>query len=95
MAAETPFGSKTKTNRMNQKQLANVLIKILGLYFCVDGFVRIVSSVISLLAVLTSRNGFGSLYAWVSPFTGLLMAAIGLLFILLSRAIADILFKDE
>ncbi len=80
---------------MNQNQLANVLIKILGLYFCVDGFVRIVSGVLNLLAMLTSRNGFGSFYAWVSPFIGLILAAIGFLLIVLSRAIADILFKNE
>jgi hypothetical protein len=80
---------------MKQNQLANVLIKMLGLYFCVDGFVRVVSGVLSLLVDIMSRSGFGSFYGWVSPFSGLIMAAIGLLLILLSRAIADILFKDE
>ena len=80
---------------MKQNQLANVLIKVLGLYFCVDGFVRVVSGVLNLLAVMTSRSGYGSLYAWVAPFTGMIMAAIGLLLVLLSRAIADTLFKDE
>ena len=80
---------------MKQSQLANVLIKMLGLYFCVEGFVRIVSGVLSLLAALTSLRSFGSLYTWVAPFTGMIMAAIGLLLILLSRAIADALFKDD
>jgi hypothetical protein len=80
---------------MKQNQLANVLIKILGLYFLVDGFVRIVSGVLNLLAVMTSRSGFGSFYTWVAPFTGMILAAIGLLFVLLSRVLADTLFKDE
>lgn len=80
---------------MQQRQLANVLIKILGLYFGVDGLVRIVSGVLNMLAVLTSRGGFGSFYTWISPFAGMIMAALGMLFILLSRPIADILFKDE
>ncbi len=80
---------------MNQKQLANVLIKILGLYFCVDGLVRIISGVLNMLAVLTSRSGFGSFYTWISPFTGIIMATIGLFFIVLSRVIADILIRDE
>jgi hypothetical protein len=80
---------------MKQNQLANVLIKMLGLYFCVDGFVRIVSGVLNLLAALTNLRSFGSLYTWISPFSGMIMAAIGLLLILLSRAIADALFKDE
>ena len=80
---------------MNPKQLANVLIKILGLYFCVDGVVRIISGMLNLFAVLTTRNGLGSIYAWLNPFTGLILAAIGFLFIVLSRPIADLLFKDE
>jgi len=80
---------------MNQKQLANVLIKILGLSFCVDGIIRIVSGVLTLFATLTSRFGTGSVYVWATPFTGLVLATIGLLFIVLSRTIADMLFRDE
>ena len=60
-----------------------------------DGLVRIISGVLNMLAVLTSRSGFGSFYTWISPFTGIIMATIGLFFIVLSRVIADILFKDE
>ncbi len=80
---------------MNQKQLANVLIKILGLSICVDGLVRMVSGFLNLFAVLTSRGGFGSLYTWFNPFVGLVPLVIGILFIFLSRAIAEFLFKDE
>jgi hypothetical protein len=79
---------------MNQKQLANVLIKILGLSFCVDGVVRAASGVLNLFAMLTSRNGLSAAYVWVTPLTGLLLATIGILFIALSRPIADLLFKD-
>jgi len=80
---------------MKQNQLANVLIKILGLYFCVDGGVRIISGMLNLLGALTSLRSFGSFYPWVAPLSGMIMAAIGLLLILLSRALADILFKDD
>ena len=80
---------------MNSKQLANVLIKILGLSFCVDGVVRAASGILNLFAMLTSRNGFGSAYLWLNPLTGLLLAVIGFLFIVFSRPIADFLFKDE
>ena len=80
---------------MNPKQLANVLIKILGLSFCVDGVVRGASGILNLLAMLTSRNGLSATYLWVNPLTGLLLAAIGFLFIVLRRPITDLLFKDE
>ena len=80
---------------MTKKQLADVLIKILGLSFCVDGIIRIVSGVINLLATLATRLSTGSVYVWATPFTGLILAVIGLLFVVLSRSIADILFRDE
>lgn len=80
---------------MKQRQLADVFIKVLGLYFLVDGTVRTVSGVLNLLATFTSRGAYASLYLWVSPFAGALMAIIGFLLVMLSRAIADLLFKDE
>jgi hypothetical protein len=81
---------------MNQKQLANVLIKILGLSFCVESIVRIISGMISLLASLASRTPFGSgIYLWANPLTGVALAVIGFLFIVLSHPIAELLFKDE
>ena len=80
---------------MNQKQLANVLIRILGLYFLVDGGVRTISGALNLLASLANLRTFGSVYVWITPFTGMLLAAVGLVLILASRALADILFKDE
>jgi len=80
---------------VNQKQLANVLIRILGLYFLVDGGVRTISGALNLLASLANLRTFGSVYVWITPFTGMLLAAVGLVLILASRALADILFKDE
>jgi len=80
---------------MTQKQLANVLIKILGLSCCVEGVVRMGSGFLNLFATLTTRSGFGSMYAWFNPFIGLIPLVIGVLFILLSRVIAEFLFKDE
>jgi hypothetical protein len=80
---------------MTKKQLADVLIKILGLSFCVDGIIRIVSGIVTLFASLTTRFSTGSIYVWATPFTGLILAAIGILFIVLSRTIADMLFRDE
>ena len=71
---------------MQQKQLANVLIKILGLYFGVDGLVRIVSGVLNMLAVLTAAVASGHSIPGSVPFAGMIMAAIGMLFILLEPA---------
>jgi hypothetical protein len=80
---------------MKPKQLANVLIKILGLSFCVDGVVRAASGILNLFAMLAIRNGLSSVYVWLNPLTGLFLAVIGFLFIVLSRPIADFLFRDE
>jgi hypothetical protein len=82
---------------MNQKQLANVLIKVLGLWLCVESLTHIISSVISLLSTLLERGrGFGSgLYFWMNPLNGIAMGIAGVLFVLLSQSIADLLFKDE
>ncbi len=80
---------------MTKKQLADVLIKILGLSFCVDGIIRVVSGVVTLFATLTSRFGAASAYVWVTPLSGLLLGLIGFLLIILSRAIADMMFRDE
>jgi len=80
---------------MTKKQLADVLIKILGLSFCVDGIIRVASGVVTLFASLTTRFSSGSVYIWATPFTGLLLGLIGFLLIVFSRAIADIMFRDE
>ena len=80
---------------MKQRQLADVFIKVLGLYFLVDGVVRVISGVLNLFATLTTRGGYTSVYLWLTPLTGVILAVIGFLFIVLSRAIADLLFRDE
>jgi len=80
---------------MKQSQLADVLIKILGLYFCVDGGVRFLSSGLTVLSAMANLRTYGAFYGWVTPFTGMVLAAVGLLLIFLSRTIAEILFKDE
>jgi len=81
---------------MNQKQLANVLIKILGLSFGVEGVVRIFTGIISIFSEVASRGLPGLyLYLWTTPLGGLAIGVIGFVLIVLSRTIADILFGDE
>jgi hypothetical protein len=79
---------------MNQKQFANVLIKVLGIYFLVDGVIRIFSGVISLFSAMIAR-GISGIYLWATPVIGIILAIIGFLLIVLSQPIADLLFKDE
>ncbi len=80
---------------MNQKQLANVLIKVLGLSLCAQSVMHIVSGVFNLFSMLVNRGGVGSLYLWLNPLTGMGLAVLGILFITLSRVITDFLIKDE
>ncbi len=80
---------------MKPKQLANVLIKILGLSMCAHS----VSPILNALATtLTAAPSYGSsyrtgfLYYFVA---GLIPAAVGIFLILKSQLVTDNLFKDE
>lgn len=79
---------------MKPKQLANILIKILGLSVCAHGITPAIYGAVSLWQVSGSgmaagRNVFGALL------TGLIPIAIGIILILSSRMLTTILFKDE
>lgn len=78
---------------MNPKQLANVLIKILGLSLCVQSLMHIVTGILNIIAS-TGRTGSGY-FLWSNFFTGGLLAAIGICFIVGSRKVADLLLKGE
>lgn len=80
---------------MKPKQLANVLIKILGLSLCAHSVVPILNGLINLLQS-QPYTGYGyrtgGLFYLV---TGLIPAAIGFFLILQSRVVTEKLFKDE
>ena len=82
---------------MNQKQLANVLIKILGLSMCVYGITPIATGIMDLFANLLQLVQYNvHSNTWSSPMmTGLLSAVIGVYLIIRSRSIAGTLFKNE
>lgn len=82
---------------MNQKPLANILIKVLGLSLCAQSVTHILSAVINLFSfIATTRGSYsGGLYMWLNPFLGAVPAIIGFLFIALSKPIADLLLRDE
>ena len=81
---------------MNQKQFASVLIKVLGIYFLVDGAIRVFSGVLVLFSSILGRGMMGTgIYLWTGPAAGIVLAAVGILLTVLSQPIADLLFKDE
>ena len=78
---------------MKTKQLANVLIKILGLSECAQSAMHCVSGLVNLIAAagVTGRT----LFLWPNFLSGAVLAAIGIFLIMQSRAVAEFLFKDE
>jgi hypothetical protein len=83
---------------MNQKQLTNVLVKVLGLSFCVEGIIRAVYVIISLIntAVQTRGNSGTIQYMWVdNVMSALASVTIGVFFIVRSRWVVEKIFKGE
>ncbi len=76
---------------MKPKELANVLIKILGLSLCAESVAPIINEI---LAVYANR-GNGNVLWWSAFAYGLPKAIIGIIFIVKSRAIVRVLFRDE
>jgi multisubunit Na+/H+ antiporter MnhC subunit len=78
---------------MKSKQLANVLIKILGLSVLVHG----IPSILTGLANLIQARGVGSHgdFFWLYPLTSVVLVAIGIYLIVKSRDVTALLFKDE
>ena len=89
---------------MNSKQLANVLIKILGLSICIHGFPAAIVAAFGAGAALihAMQNGppVGSAFPyWTYSLTYLIQSTVefaaGIFLIIRSRWVTDILFKDE
>jgi hypothetical protein len=82
---------------MNSRQLANVLIKVLGLWMCLQGIPAFVSGFLrALMPVLhgapASRPPGNS---WTSAVGAVVYLALGVFLILRSRWIADRLLKND
>jgi hypothetical protein len=88
---------------MNQKQLANVLIKILGLSICVHGFPALVAAIISGMDFLIQamRDGHQNTFPiyWTFSlsysFQAVVEFVIGIYLILRSQWLTGKLFKEE
>jgi hypothetical protein len=77
---------------MKSKQLANVLIKILGLFVIVHGVPAAITASISMLRM---RGVASQQVYWTYPFSSVLLVVFGIALILKSRDIAAFLFKEE
>jgi hypothetical protein len=77
---------------MKTKQLANVLIKILGL----SVFVHSIPGIITGLFNILRASGVGSPRDyWFYPVSSVVLAAIGIYLIVKSQDVSEFLFKSE
>jgi hypothetical protein len=91
------LGIRTRhCENMKTKQLANVLIKILGLSVIVQGVPIILAGLLSMLQFEGVGPGSGAAYNYfLHLLPTLVMVAIGIYLLVESRAITAALFKDE
>ncbi|MCX6895426.1 MAG: hypothetical protein NTZ16_08030 [Verrucomicrobia bacterium] len=81
---------------MKSKQLANVLIKILGLSVLVHGVPSVITGLTGLFGMLQVRGGGSrSDYFWLYPLSSVILVGFGIYLIVKSRDVAAFLFKDE
>jgi hypothetical protein len=77
---------------MNSKQLANVLLKILGLSVCIHS----VPSLVSGLFFLVMAQGPGSHgVTWAYPGSTVLLVVIGVYLVVKSRTVTEMLFEGD
>jgi hypothetical protein len=79
---------------MKSKQLANVLIKVLGLSVFVHSIPGIITGLYN-MARASARSFGGPGEFWFYPISSLALAALGICLIVKSRCLADWLFKNE
>jgi len=84
---------------MNSKQLATVLIKVLGLSVCLQGIPGFVSGFlrgfVSGLHSSEATRGSVSNYSWTYAVGSAVYLAVGIFLILRSRYVAQKLFKND
>ena len=80
---------------MKSKQLANVLIKILGLSVCLHAIPGFVSGFLRGLLSYSERPNSVSSHEWVYAVGSAVYMVAGIMLIVCSRCVAEILFKRE
>ncbi|MGD1089751.1 MAG: hypothetical protein ABR955_13675 [Verrucomicrobiota bacterium] len=81
---------------MKSKQLANVLIKILGLSVCIHAVPAFITGIYQLVVYVTEPRGIipgGGFWFYVAP--NLFYIAVGIYLIVTSRKVVGFLFKNE
>jgi hypothetical protein len=78
---------------MKTKQLANVLIKILGLSVIIHGIPSVMTGFFTGFRIRGDSSQAG--YYWPFWLSYLILPAIGIYLVLKSRDVATFLFKDE
>ena len=80
---------------MKTKQLANILIKILGLSVLVHSISSIISELLPFLQIMGANGNLHSNYYWLYPLSSVVSAIIGIYLLVKSRDVAAFLFKVE
>ena len=84
---------------MNQKQLANVLIKVVGVLVCAESVGGVFSAVLTMIQLLTDHaRGYSqhnNLTVWTYPLMHLIQPVVGVWLVMRSRWLADKLFPDD
>jgi Mg2+ and Co2+ transporter CorA len=84
--------SHTTITNMKSKQLANVLIKILGLSVVIHSIPTIITGLFNMMRV----RGIGMPgESWLYPVSSVVLLALGIFLILQSRCVTDLLFKND
>lgn len=78
---------------MKSKQLANVLIKILGLSVCIHAVPNLIDGLFNLMRAKEGRI-LPEVF-WFYPIPSAVLLAIGIFLIVKSRNVAECLFKNE
>jgi len=103
--AENKTAQLAILNHMKSKQLANVLIKILGLYFCLCAIPSVISGIVALFPSFVTPTGASQpivgkindiLFRVLSLAIGYgVLAMAGIFLIIKSRKISEFWFKNE
>ena len=81
---------------MKSKQLANVLIKIVGLYVCLVAIPYIVSGIAAALSMLIAHKWNDmSFEVFSDGGGGVIQMIVGIMLVIKSQKLADFWFKNE
>ena len=89
------LGILTSHQNMKTKQLANILIKILGLSVLVHGIPSFLSGFLPLFQAIGSQGNSYTIYFWIYPLSSVVMIASGIFLVVKSRDVTAFLFNGE